>query len=253
MKVLPLLLIAFVLLSCQTGINQESKEFKDIEPILEKPEEGPKPKSDQSQKVELKTEKSYDFGDLQATVSQIKSDGTEFYCRSKLVTSRSNNRLDSVEFESEPVGGYYGISKPKALKDHLIFTQHGDYFGFTLIVNKDGEINDIPGGFPFFDSESNLLFSIIDSDLGGFTVYDLKSDSLILRIEEMKDYPMHVHRAFGERYFLFCSTDDNKVSIWEIELELDRIMHVDLDSNMINKSTMLQHWSDESIHCECEK
>jgi hypothetical protein len=202
------------------------------------------------------SEKTYELGNIQVELTQTKSDGKNFYCKSKLITSKNDTIIDSISFNPEPVGGHYGISKPHIIESHLVFTKHGDYDGRTVIVNERGKILNIIGGENFFDSESKLLLTIYESDLSGFTIFDMTSDSTLLEMTEIEDRPISFHKAFGERYFILClndEPDENDNSIWEIELELERIMQVDLDTSQINKSNILKTWTLEDLNCECEK
>lgn len=207
----------------------------------------------QTSKVSKKT---YKLGDIQVELTQTQSDGIEFFCISKLVTSKSKSLIDSISFTPEPVGGDYGISKPNRIENHLVFTKHGDYDGKTILINQQGKIQSIIGGKNYYDSKSQLLFTIYDSDLNGFAVFNLASDSTLLEMTDIEARPISFHKAFGERYFMLCSknqTDEKVQSIWEIEFESERIMQVDLDSSQINESNILKTWTIENVNCECEK
>jgi len=241
-------LATLVLFSC-TNNEKNNKSTVSAEPPTEKI-------AVVEEKVTNVSKKTYDLGNIQVELTQTKSDGKNFYCKSKLVTSKDNAIIDSISFNPEPVGGHYGISKPNRIESHLVFTKHGDYDGITIIVNEQGKIQNIIGGENYFDSESKLLFTIYDSDLSGFGVFDLTSDSTLLEMTDIEDRPISFHKAFGERYFILSSndeTDENDKSIWEIEFELERIMQVDLDTSQINKSNILKAWPSEDVNCECEK
>lgn len=202
------------------------------------------------------TEKTYFLNDIEVKLTQIKNNGREFYCKSMLLISKNNKVIDSLKFNPEPVGGYYGISKPIEIDNHLIFTKHGDYDGRTIIINSKGQIFNIIGGKNYYDSEKKLLFTIYESDLSGIAVFDLNIDLLKFKKQEIEDWPISFHKAFGDRYFIICNNDspkENNTTIWEIEFELDRIMQVELNSNEINQSNILKTWKMEEVKCECEK
>lgn len=248
MKLIYSILATLVLFSCANN-EKNNKSTVSAEPQTDKIAVV----EEQVSNVSMKT---YELGNIQVELTQTKSDGKNFYCKSKLITSKDNAIIDSISFNPEPVGGHYGISKPNRIESHLVFTKHGDYDGRTIFVNEQGKILNIIGGENYFDSESKLLFTIYESDLSGFAVFDLGSDSILLEMPEIEDRPISFHKDFGERYFILSSndeTDENDKSIWEIELELERIMRVDLDTSQINESNILKTWTLEDVNCECEK
>ena len=237
-----------VLFSCANNENNNKSSISE------------KPQTDKTAIVEEQSlnvsKKIYKIGNIQVELTQTQSDGKNFNCKSKILTSIGKDLIDSISFTPEPVGGHYGISKPNRIERHLVFTKHGDYDGRTILVNEQGKILSIIGGENYLDSETQLLFTIYDSDLSGFAVFDLNSDSVLLEMLEIEDRPISFHRAFGERYFILSSndeTDESDKAIWEIEFELERIMQVDLDTSQINESNILKTWTLEDVNCECEK
>lgn len=201
------------------------------------------------------SKKTYELGEIQVELTQAKSNGNDYYCKSKLVTLKDNEQIDSIVFISEPVGGNYGISKPKKIGNHLVFTKHGDYDGRTILINEEGNIFNIIGGENYYDKEMELLFTIYESDFSGFAVFNLYNDSRLMNMPEIEDRPISFHKDFNERYFILCENEgvgESDKSVWEIEFELDRIMQVELDTNQINKSNILKTWKVEDVKCKCE-
>jgi hypothetical protein len=240
--------MTLVLFSCTNNENDDKSTVSE-EPQTEKTTNVKEQNSAVSRQI-------YELGNIQVELTQIKSDGKNFYCKSKLVTSRDQVLMDSISFIPEPVGGFYGISKPNRFANHLVFTKFGDYDGRTILVNDKGRILNIIGGENYVDSASKLLFTIYDSDVSGFAVFNLTSDSTLLEMSEIEDRPISFHKAFGERYFMLSSNDETEErdkSVWEIEFELERIMQVDLDTNQINQSNILSTWTSEEVFCECEE
>lgn len=164
-----------------------------------------------------------------------------FSCHSSIYIIKNSKKVDSLKFrEIEAVGGYYGFRNAQKIENHFVVTKHGDYDGRTIIINQNGKIFNLIGGQPFLDKEQNYLFSIFDSDLSGFSIFDLTSDSLLLAIEHFEVRPKSFHKAFNNRHFItFYDDETYHESIWEFEPELERIMQVDLDSTQINKSNEL--------------
>ncbi len=201
-----------------------------------------------------KTQKEYLLGNIKIQLNQYKSDGTEFYCKSEIIIYKNEEQLNYISFSPEPVGGNYGISSASKFNNHLIFTKHGDYDGRTLIINDKGKIYNIVGGENYLDEKSKLLFTIYHSDLSGFAVFDLKTDSTLLTMEDIDERPMVFHKNFGNRYFISCINDGtNSKSVWEIEIDLERIMQVELNDTDINSENELKNISDTDVNCVCEK
>jgi len=246
MKILMTIIFSLLIISCKS--NREKQETADVDMSNQL--------STQTETYEQKTEvseKTYTLNDIIIELKQTKGDGKEFYCKSRLLIYRNNDILDSLEFTPEPVGGHYGISKPIRIDDHLIFTKHGDYDGRTIIVNDKGKIFNIIGGINFYDTDEKLLFTIYESDLGGFAVFDLKNDSTIFEMQELEHYPISIHKAYGQRYFILCNNEDPDeadIAIWEIEFDLDRIMRVDLDREQINEKNILKTWELKEVNCQ---
>ena len=249
MKTLMTIIFAFLIISCNSKTEKQETKDVDLKAQISTQTVHDKQKSEVS-------EKTYTLNDIKVILTQTKSDGNEFYCKSRLLIFRNNDFVDSLNFTPEPVGGHYGISKPIQIDNHIIFTKHGDYDGRTIIINDKGEIFNIIGGSNYYDSNKSLLFTIYESDLSGFAVFDLKNDSLKFEMQEMEDYPISFHKAFGERYFILCNNenhDEVDVAIWEIEFELERIMQVDIDKSDINEENILKTWKLEDVNCECEE
>lgn len=235
--------LGFTLLLISCNHKPESKETV----AANKPE---KSIIEMNQEVSRKV---YSNKDIDISLEQTKSDGRDFYCKAKLLTSKNNEAIDSLNFSPEPVGGSYGISKPRIIENHVVFTKHGDYDGRTIIVNEEGQLFNLIGGEYYYDEKNRFLFSNYESDLSGFSVFDLNGDSLMFEIRDIEQTPISFHKAFGERYFFNAIDDDLQHTFWEIEFDLGRIMQVDLDTNHINAENILTTWEVENVNCECEE
>ena len=206
--------------------------------------------------TEITSSKSYTLGNTQVMLTQTKSDGLEFYCKSKLVTSHAGSLIDSISFTPEPVGGSYGISRPERIGNNLIFTKHGDYDGRTIIVNEQGKISSVAGGACFYDPSSNLLFSLYDSDLNGLSVFDLSKQSTALEMTGIDISPYSFHKDFGERYFILgreSEIDTPQTTVLEIEFDLERIVYVELYPEQMNDSNAIQPLTLNQVNCHCEE
>lgn len=244
-QILILLIILFS--SCQ--------ENKPVAPTLTEKSKKEKVVSEKQplKKTETKvkqTQKEYVLGNVKI---QLIQDKAKSVCKSEIVISKEGVELNKVKFLSEPVGGNFGISKGTQINDHFIFTKHGDYNGRTLVINEEGKLFDIIGGENFYDSTADLLFTIYESDMPGFAVFDLKADTMMLTMEGTEEQPISMHKDEGRYFMIGISQENDDKSIWEFEFDMGRIMQVDLDENNINSKNILQQILVEYVDCVCGK
>ncbi len=198
------------------------------------------------------------FNNINVIITQYKSliEAPKIpYCRAKIEILKDGIIIDSIGFsEIEPVGGHYGLlAYNEIIKDHVVISKFGDYDGQTIIINENGEKFETTGGCVSVDNESGLLFSIYNSDLAGFSVFDLNEDKEVFNMIDIKDRPREFYKYLNNR-FLYRATNDEteNESIWEIKFKLDRIMQLDLTSKDI-KGKQLRKLSDcKEINVDCE-
>ncbi len=204
----------------------------------------PPPPPPAPDKIEIIEYDTFNLEDAQVILKQEfpPKSNPMFSCHSSIYILKNSKPIDSVTFRNiEALGGHFGLRNAQKVDNHLLVTKHGDYDGRTIIINQEGEMSNLIGGQPFLDKEQNYLFSIFDSDLRGFSIFDLTNDSLLLAIEDFEQRPKSFHRAFNNRYFItFYDDETYHESVWEFEPELERIMQVDLDSTEINSTNELQ-------------
>jgi len=199
------------------------------------------------------TEASYNLGSITVILRQVRSEGPDFYCKSKLISKKNNKVVDSIDFDIEPVGGVYGVSKGLTVNNHLVFSKQGDYDGRTIIVSPQGKISDVMGGTVYYDPTKDILLSIYDSDLSGFSMYDLKNDKLVLDISDFDYYPVSFFKIENDRYLMICyNIETNEKSVWEIESDLERVMQVDININTLNETNQLKKLELNANDCVCK-
>ncbi|HST11300.1 MAG TPA: hypothetical protein VLL05_13065 [Terriglobales bacterium] len=132
------------------------------------------------------------LGEVTVRVIQVKNLGYTMLpdtCRAWLEV-RKGERLPKRFYyaDIEPVGFSFGIFLPKRqpTEDYFVAVKEGDYDGRLLLVRKDGETQDLPGGFFFVTSDRRFLVSEYSSDLYALAVFDLKENRKVL---ESRDLP----------------------------------------------------------------
>jgi len=110
----------------------------------------------------------------------------------------------------------------------------------------------IIGGNVYYDKESSLLFSIYDSDLSGFSIYDLKSEMVQLEMEDMSARPIGFYKNDNSFYIQTIDDETEELAIWEVELDLHRILNVNIELESIKDMILpgLTDYSKIEINCE---
>jgi len=237
-----IVLSSCILLLSQCGGNKQSRVAKSIEDV------------DKTTKV---TTIERQINDVKIIVKQIKSlveSPNVPLCKAEILVSNNNKLLDSLKFDAiEALGGCYGfIVYSQLIDNHLIISKYGDYDGRTIVINENGRMVSIVGGNVYYDEESSLLFSIYDSDLSGFSIYDLNSDMLLLEMEDMSARPIGFYKNNNSFYIQTIDDETEELAIWEVKLDLQRILKVDIELESIRDMILpgLTDYSKIEINCE---
>ena len=257
MKRNTILLVLFTLLfmlSCANNQKAKHTEANTSQEEISKSEQASTSEQVQQDQQISTTSKEYFLDNITIKLNQEKDVSDGNLCTATIITTKDKMTIDSVGFYSEPVGGSYGISKGLKINGHFIFTKHGDYDGRTIIVNKNGKIHNIIGGLAYLDEASNLLISNYESDLAGFSLFDLKQDSVLMEMEDFENAPRSFHKDFGNRYFIACyNQEDEGLNVWEIESDFETLMQVEIQIEELNESNELKNITQSNVECVCEK
>jgi hypothetical protein len=196
--------------------------------------------------------------DLRVEVFQYKAkieSAVKPNCVGQIKVYKDDSLIDSIFYdEIGAVGGQFGLLVyPRTIKNHIVITKYGDYSGQTIIIDENGACYKTIGGFSFYDKESGLLFSILHSDVSGLSVFDLNSDTEIFKIVDIEDRPQEFYKNDQDRFFYRAINDETGAeSIWEIEFDLERIMHTDLQLTnvMLQRIDSLIDYQTINVGCE---
>jgi len=232
----------FILFLPQCGGNKQSRVTKSSEDV---------------NKTSKVTTIERQINDLKIIVRQVKSlveSPNVPICKAEIMVSKNNILLDSLKFDAiEALGGCYGlIVYSPLIENHLIISKYGDYDGRTIVINEYGKIVSITGGNVYYDKESSLLFSIYDSDLSGFSIFDLKSDSVLVEMEDMSSRPIGFYKNSNLYYIQTIDDETEELEIWEVEFDLHRILNVEIELESIKDMILpgLTDYSKIEINCE---
>jgi hypothetical protein len=197
------------------------------------------------------------LGEIQVVINQHKNlseSAVDSYCNAEIMIYRNDVLIDSLIYKNlEPVGGDYGIKVyDEIFYDCLIISKFGDYEGETIIINEKGRIHKSIGGVISIDIEKGLLFSEFDSDLTGFSVFDMKNFKELISMTEIEQRPIDFYKD-GNRYFFKAINDKTEnMSFWEIEFDLERIMVVDFEDQPVNDKKLKKLIDYKATYVQCE-
>jgi hypothetical protein len=134
-----------------------------------------------------------------------------YYCSATIYVMKDEKIMDSIVYENmQPVGGDYGLRVHNELINGcLIITKHGDYDGETIFINPDGNIQRIIGGIPHLLESKNWIVSFYESDLGGFSIFDLNRFEEIYSKSDFGYYPLKLALIGDELIFEMEDFEEN--------------------------------------------
>ncbi len=101
-----------------------------------------------------------------------------YLCRAWLEITKAKQTVFKKYFDDiDAVAFSYGLSIPSAQPPAPYFAvvKNGDYDGHLYLVNENGKVDDLMGGFYFITNDKRYLFSQYASDATGLVVFDLKA------------------------------------------------------------------------------
>jgi hypothetical protein len=185
----------------------------------------------------------------------LKESPSTSYCKAKVLIYKNERLIDLIRYDYiDPVGSHYGLlAYDSLINNHIVISKYGDYSGETIIINKSGEKFFTIGGYSCFDNSSSLLFSILDSDLSGLSVFDLNTDSEIFKVVDIEDRPSEIFKTDKGQYYFSATNDESGAeSIWAIDFDLERIMQIELTKDYFANGPieMLSDYKEIIINCE---
>jgi hypothetical protein len=103
-------------------------------------------------------------------------------CRAWIEIIKAKQTIFKKYFDDiDPVGFSYGLFIPDVQPPAPYFAvvKNGDYDGHLYLVNEDGKVDDLMGGFYFMTNDRRYLFSQYASDGTGLVVFDLKAGRIV--------------------------------------------------------------------------
>ncbi len=105
-----------------------------------------------------------------------------YICRAWLEVKKGSRSLYQQYFEDiDAVGFSYGLFVPieQPPSPYFAVVKNGDYDGRLYLVNKEGKVSNLIGGYYFISKDRKYLFSEYASDDIGLEVFDLMNGQVV--------------------------------------------------------------------------
>ena len=136
-----------------------------------------------------------------------KHDKPPYLCRAWFDVIKANQTIFSKFFDDiDAVGFSFGLFIPKLQPPPPYFAvvKNGDYDGRLFLVNENGEVFDLIGGFYFISENKKFLFSHYASDTSGLAVFDLLEGLVVFSSDRLPAY-QHQWYKYDDSYFFTAS------------------------------------------------
>jgi hypothetical protein len=125
-------------------------------------------------------------------------------CRAWLEVTKAKQTLFRKYYDDiDAVGFSYGLFVPKVQPPPPFFAvvKNGDYDGRLFLVDKDGKVFDLIGGFYFISENKRYLFSSYASDISGLAVFDLQRGHVVFSSDKLPEDQYQWYIKKGAYFF----------------------------------------------------
>jgi len=212
------------------------------------------PKEYPAEKFQV-TKNDYAFGDLTVRVIDVKNRGgiassEPHFCSAWVEVLKSTQLLKRFYYgDIEPVGANYGAFVPKQQPsdDYFAVVKEGDYDGRLLLIDHEGKVVDLPGGFYFVTPDKKLLFSLYSSDSPGLAVFDLANHHVVLQPKDLLDPDKWYHDSKG----YFFTDPDNPGSASRPDFRNHRFVSFKVSDSDLKKAIRVDYDFDPRKKKDC--
>ncbi len=145
-------------------------------------------------------------------------DEPPYTCRAWFEVKKGRESLYQQYFDDiDAVGFSYGLVVPieQPPSPYFAVVKNGDYDGRLYLVNKEGKVFNLIGGYYFFSKDKKYLFSVYASDDIGLEVFDLMTGRVVFS-SSSTPLPGWIEQWYEKdsRYF-FTVENDSELSAEE--------------------------------------
>lgn len=210
------------------------------------------------------TRASHPLGDVTIQVIQAKkrkpNGSAPSNCRAWVEVSRGEKLLRRIYYgDIDPVGFSYGVFVPAKQPDadYFALVKEGDYDGRLLLVDKQGVVTDLLGGFFFVTADGRFIVSEYSSDESGLAVFDLKVHRLLMQSTEIPNFQSWYKDRSG--YFFTESEWSNgspypheKPDVaYRLDLKMRKVVKSGMDPQRLKSATRVEDDFDPRKSPDC--
>jgi hypothetical protein len=194
-------------------------------------------------------------GDITVRVIDVKNLGyvsPPLQCRAWVEVLKGNQLIKRFYYDDiEPVGFSFGAFVPRqqTAPDYFMVVKEGDYDGRLLLIDKDGGVVDLPGGFYFVTADGKYVISEYASDDNepAFTVFDLVNHHIVL---QPKDTP-EIGSWYRDDSGYFFIEYEKPGHAQRLDLENHRLVKISVSENDRKNATKVRYDFDPRKKQDC--
>lgn len=178
-----------------------------------------------------------------------------YYCAGTLYVWKDEKIIDSIIYEDfEPVGGDYGLRVHEELINGcLIITKHGDYDGETIFISPEGKIKRCIGGIPHYSKNKNWVISFYESDLGGFSIFDLRSFEEIFSVTDSENHEIALAENTNLLFLHMENSDDLVPKYFVFDAKTKELSKADYeDFKKAKELKSIEDYMNYVVFCGCK-
>lgn len=194
------------------------------------------------------TRTSHTLGDLSIQITHAKKrqpDGSApCFCRAWVDVHREKKLVRRIFYgDFEPVGFSYGVFVPakQPSEDYFALVKVGDYDGRLLLIDKQGAVTDLMGGFFFVTADGRFIVSKYSSDLSGLAVFDLQLHKLLFKTEDVPDILQWYKNTSGYFFTVDDSPQEENIAIYRLNLKTAKLMDGVIDLKKLRAATKVRY------------
>lgn len=205
----------------------------------------------------LVTQASHTLGDVTIQIIQAKRrkpDGSApHFCRAWVDVSRGEKLLRRIYYsDMEAVGASYGVFVPaiQPSADYFALVKEGDYDGRLLLVDRQGVVTNLLGGFFFVTADGRFIVSQYSSDETGLAVFDLQAHRTML---QSKEVPYQNWYKDGLGYFFAedDSPEEENTAIYRLNLKTAKLLKSTIDPKRLQAAHKVRFDFDPRQFSDC--
>ena len=198
----------------------------------------------------------YPMGAATVRVIDVKNIGdgehkdTPHFCSAWVEVLKGEQLVKRLYYEDiEPVGFSFGAFVPQQqlAPEYFTVVKEGDYDGRLLLIEKDGSVVNLPGGFYFVTSDQKFLISEYAADVSEWTVFDLANHRILLQAKNLPD----IDSWYRDKSGYFFVEAGRPEHAQRLDLENGQFVKFGLSANSLKTATKVRYDFDPRKKEDC--